>query len=102
MIYIGIHGCVLALDRATGEEIWRTKLRGDFVNVVLQDGALYAASGGEMFCLDPSSGHIRWNNRLKGLGLGLITIATVDDQQSIVLHQKRQQDEAAAATSAAT
>ena len=26
----------------------------------------------ELFCLDPSSGHIVWYNKLKGLGLGIV------------------------------
>jgi outer membrane protein assembly factor BamB len=35
-IYIGIRGTVVALDRASGAEIWRADLKGsDFVNVVL-------------------------------------------------------------------
>ena len=95
MVFIGIHGTVVALDRATGEEVWRTSLKGDFVNVVLQDGDLYAAASGELFCLDPSTGHIRWQNELKGLGRGLVTIATTGSQQTLVMRKKQQQDEAA-------
>ena len=45
LIYIGIAGTVVALDRATGAEVWRSDLKGnDFVNVALQDGDLYALS----------------------------------------------------------
>lgn len=76
LIYVGIKGTVLALDRATGEEVWRTELRGsDFVNVVLDGGALLASARGEIFCLDPASGQIRWNNPLRGLGWGLAAFA---------------------------
>src|ERR1022692_3994256 len=100
MVFIGIHGTVVALDRATGEEVWRTSLKGDFVNVVLQDGDLYAAASGELFCLDPSTGHIRWQNELKGLGRGRVTIATTGSQQTLVMRKKQQQDEAAAAAAA--
>ena len=53
-VYIGIRGDVLALDPATGTEIWRTSVKGaSFVNVALVDDKLYAATGGEMFALDP-------------------------------------------------
>jgi outer membrane protein assembly factor BamB len=97
MVFIGIKGTVIALDRATGEEVWRTALKGDFVNVVLQDGDLYATASGELFCLDPASGGIRWHNGLKGLGRGLVTIATSGNQQALVMREKQQQDEAAAA-----
>ena len=62
-VSIGIKGTVVALDRATGQEVWRSNLRGsDFVNVVLQDADLYATAGGELFCLDPTTGRIKWHN----------------------------------------
>jgi hypothetical protein len=36
LIYIGIAGTVVALDRATRTEVWRSDLKGnDFVNVAL-------------------------------------------------------------------
>ena len=102
-IFIGIAGNILALDRSTGREVWRTVLKGrDFVNVVVQDGDLYATAKGELFCLDSATGKIRWQNPLQGLGRGLITIATSGGQQAIVMHEKKQRDEAAAATPAAT
>ena len=66
-IFIGIKGTVAAIDRATGQEVWRTELKGgDFVNAVVQDGDLYAATHGELFCLDVATGRIRWHNQLKG------------------------------------
>ena len=40
MVFIGIKGTVLALDRATGQEVWRSKLKGaSFVNVILDGGS---------------------------------------------------------------
>ena len=101
-LFIGIAGSVLALDRATGQEIWRTKLRStDFVNVVLEDGALYAAARGEMYCLDPATSEIRWKNPLTGLGWGLVTIASAPDSLAVVMREKkRREDESAAATAA--
>jgi outer membrane protein assembly factor BamB len=76
LIYVGIKGTALALDRATGEEVWRTELKGsDFVNLVLDGGDLLASARGEIFCLDPTSGEIRWNNPLRGLGWGLAAFA---------------------------
>ena len=100
LVFIGISGSVLALDRNTGAEVWRAKLKiGDFVNVVLLDGSLYATARGELFCLDPATGRLRWQNPLKGLGRGLITIATGGSGQTVVIREKkrRDEDEAAAA-----
>ena len=99
LIYIGIAGTVVALDRGTGVEVWRSELKGDFVNVAVQDGDLYATAKGELFCLDPATGKIRWQNPLKGLGRGLITIATPGSQQAVIMREKKQRDEAAQAAS---
>jgi outer membrane protein assembly factor BamB len=101
LVFIGIAGTVVALDRATGAEVWRTALKGtDFVNVALQDGDLYAAARGELFRLDPTTGNIRWQNPLKGLGRGLVTIATANGQQTVVMREKKKRDEAEAAAGA--
>jgi outer membrane protein assembly factor BamB len=103
LIVIGIAGTVVALDRSTGQELWRTSLEGgDFTNVVLQDGDLFATTKGELFCLDPATGSIRWQNPLKGLGRGLVTIASAGGQQTVLMREKRQRDEAAAAAAGST
>jgi outer membrane protein assembly factor BamB len=102
LIFIGISGTVIALDRGTGQEVWRTALKGgDFVNVVLLDDTLYATAKGELFCLDPATGNLRWQNQLKGLGRGLVTIAASGGQQAVAMRQKQQRDEAAAAAGGA-
>jgi outer membrane protein assembly factor BamB len=103
LLFIGIAGNVLALDRNTGAEVWRVNLKGgEFVNVALLDGALYATARGELFCLDPATGQVRWQNQLKGLGRGLVTIASSDGQQTVVMREKQQRDEAAAAAASAS
>ena len=100
LVFIGIKGSVIALDRNTGQQVWATHLKGsDFVNVVLQDGAVLASCYGEIFCLEPLTGEGKWHNPLKGFGTGLATIAT--DNVS-VLAAKRRGDEQAAATAATT
>jgi outer membrane protein assembly factor BamB len=99
-IFIGIKGSVVALDRATGERLWATHLKGsDFVNVVVQEGTVLASCYGEIFCLDAVTGDARWHNPLKGFGTGLATIAGDDCRGGIspALAAKRRQDEAAAA-----
>jgi outer membrane protein assembly factor BamB len=103
IVFVGIKGSVVALDRATGTQIWSTSLKGaDLVNVVLCDGELFAAARGEMFCLDPSTGHIRWHNPLKGYGYGLMTIAVQGGtgNQAAVIQKHQRQKEAAAAAAA--
>lgn len=102
-IYLGIKGAVIALNRSTGEEIWRTELKGsDFVNVILDGNQLYATTKGEIFCLDTATGEARWHNKLTGMGLGLISIATPSGSQVLSAQEKRQRDAAAAAAAAAS
>jgi outer membrane protein assembly factor BamB len=106
-IFIGIHGDVLALDRATGQQIWRTELKGsDFVNVTLDGDRVIAATKGEVFCLDAATGQLLWHNELPGSGWGLVTIATASGSSGATppLREKQRRDEAAstAATVAAT
>ncbi len=97
LVFIGIKGSVVALNRATGAQVWADRLKGsDFVNVVVADGKIYATTSGEVFCLDPLTGEGLWHNPLKGYGMGLATIASEDALRSnlvTVLAEKRRRDE---------
>ena len=104
-LFIGIRGYVMAVDRATGQDIWSTSLKGaDFVNVVLDGDGLYAASKGRLYRLDPATGRILWENELTGRGWGMVSIAQSADGNRGLMAEKRRQDEAnaAASTTAAT
>ena len=104
LVFIGIKGSVVALDRATGEQVWATHLKSfDFVNVLLEDGAVLASCCGEVFCLDPLTGNALWHNPLKGFGRGLATIATEHDPgtgNAPVLAENQRRDAAASAAAA--
>lgn len=101
LVFIGIRGTVIALDRSTGQQVWSTRLRGmDFVNVVLDGGAVLAMCAGEIFCLEALSGQLLWHNPLKGLGRGLATIVTEGnpaDSNSAIVAQRQRHEEAASA-----
>ena len=61
---------------------------------------IYATTKGEVFCLDPGTGQIRWHNPLKGMGTGLVSIAgpgIQGNQAALVQKHKRDQEMAAAA-----
>jgi len=104
LVFIGIKGSVVALDRATGQQVWATHLKGsDFVNVVVQNGAVLASCYGEIFCVDPLTGDALWHNPLKGFGTGLATIATENNPgigNAPVLAEKQRRDAAASAAAA--
>jgi outer membrane protein assembly factor BamB len=82
LVYVGIQHQVLAFDRKSGAAVWTTKLpakyksSGSFVLVVRDSAGLFATCAGELFALDPKSGELLWHEPLKGLGTGLVTVAT--------------------------
>lgn len=104
-IFIGIGSTVLALRVADGQEIWRQRLasfRGsDVTGVVLLGDRLYANCSGELYCLDPGTGHVHWKNALKGLGMGYIAIAGAQTTASDAAQQVLAQAQAANAAAAA-
>jgi outer membrane protein assembly factor BamB len=76
-LYVGIKGCVVALDCQTGDEVWRTDLRSaEFVSVLWDGAALFAANSGEVWRIDPATGATIWHNKMKGLGRGLVALAS--------------------------
>ena len=78
----------------------------DFVNVALDNNKLFAATRGELFCLDPQSGEVRWHNPLKGFGLGLVSIAGLGMATSawntLATDKKRQEKDAASSDASAS
>ena len=97
----GIKGQVVALDKSTGRELWRSKLKGsDFVNIIADGNLVFAATAGEVFCLDGTTGAILWNNPMKGLGHGLMSLLTAGGEggKALLAEESRR----AAARQAAT
>jgi outer membrane protein assembly factor BamB len=107
LIFLGINGVVFALDRTTGTEVWCVELKGsDFVNVVLDGDRVLATTKGEIYCIDPVTAQVIWQNDLPGMGTGIVSIATVNapSNPDFVLAQekhRRDQQTAAATTAAA-
>jgi outer membrane protein assembly factor BamB len=106
LVFIGIKGSVVALNRGTGQQVWATHLKGsDFVNVVVDNGTILASCYGEVFCLDALTGNGLWHNRLKGFGWGLATIATEETVRAgnaSALAEKRRRDQEAGSAAAAS
>ena len=102
LVIAGIRGTVLALDKSSGSEVWRTKLGGShFVNVVVDGDAIFAATRGRVYCLSYASGSLRWENELKGLGFGLVTLGGAGGQYAALAEKVFQEQRAAAAAAAA-
>jgi outer membrane protein assembly factor BamB len=105
LLFVGIKGSVVALNRSTGQQVWTTHLKGsDFVNVMVDNGRIVASCHGEVFCLDPVTGNGLWHNPLKGFGIGVATIATENtalNANALAIAEKRRRDEEASAAAAA-
>ena len=99
LIFVGIKGSVVGIERSSGATKWTTHLAGsDFVNVTMLDSDLFASCRGRLYRLDPASGDITWCNELPGMGLGLMTMATAS--QALPSAEKTRRDDAAAAAAA--
>src|SRR6516164_2850000 len=76
MLLVALNGRVTALKKDGGEIVWSTKLpgRANFVTLTGDGNKVYAASIGEIHCLDLISGKLLWSNGLKGHGWGLASV----------------------------
>jgi outer membrane protein assembly factor BamB len=106
LLFVGIKNAVVALDEKTGDEVWRTEVRPAGLVYVVWDGtSLYAASGGEVWRVNPESGAFIWHNELKGLGRGLMSLVSSrapgqqSNLQAIAAIQAAQRAAAASAAS---
>ena len=50
MVFLGVHGSVIAVDRATGQQFWSVHLKGSgFVSILVDEVRVLAATHGEIF-----------------------------------------------------
>ena len=74
LVFVGLNGYVLALDRDSGEIVWSNeKLKSGYVTLLLDGDRLVASTNGYIYCLDPLTGAVLWHNPLKGYGMGAPT-----------------------------
>jgi outer membrane protein assembly factor BamB len=99
LLFVGIRGRVVALDRYTGDEVWRVQFGSDYLTVFWDGEALFAATAGEIWRMDPDTGELLWHNKMRGLGQGLVSIASTQapgGNDSSVEHYRRLAQAAAA------
>jgi hypothetical protein len=79
LVFVGFNSRVVALDRDSGEMLWQWRSpKGTGYTTVLLDGdRLIASITGYTYCLNPLTGEQLWFNELKGLGVGVASIASV-------------------------
>jgi outer membrane protein assembly factor BamB len=105
LIYLGIRGSVVAMERQSGRRVWETKLKGGaFVTLLVDRDRVLAGTQGEFFCLDAATGNVLWYDPLKGYGLGLMSIATQNGSSNpaaAAAEQTSRADDGASAAAAA-
>ena len=101
LVFLGLRGSVVALDKNSGVRIWEVKLKGcSFVTLLVEGNRILAGAQGEIFCLDATTGKTLWHDALKGYGLGLMSIATHNQNSgttALAAQQVCQQEEASSA-----
>ena len=97
LVFVGLNGYAVALDRETGEIVWSNdQMKSGYVTLLLDGDRLIVSTNGYIFCLDPLTGQILWNNRMSGYGGGTpAALTSIRGQSSQTLVQQ-----AAAATAA--
>jgi outer membrane protein assembly factor BamB len=105
LVFAGFNRRVFALDRYTGEVVWKWKAPEGtgFVTVLLDGDRLMVSVNGYMYCLDPLYGQVVWSNPLKGFGVGVTSLTSVHGsvngaEAAAAAAQQQQQAAAAAAT----
>ena len=85
MVCVGAGGFAAALDKRNGNLLWKTKLKGSFVTLLVDGSRVFAQAGGWLYCLDAASGNVLWINELPGLGYGLASLAVQGNSNAPVI-----------------
>jgi outer membrane protein assembly factor BamB len=78
VLFVGFNRHAAAIDKRTGEIVWRWKSPSGtgFVSLMLDDDRLYAAVNGYVFCLDATTGQEIWRNPMRGFGYGVTSLVS--------------------------
>jgi len=86
MLLVGMGGRVTAIAKADGRQLWSTDLRIShgisFVTFLVDGPRLFAATHGQLHCLDLASGRILWTNKMQGFGYGVASLCLASGQSS--------------------
>ena len=99
LVFVGLNGYAVALDRDTGEIVWsNNELKSGYVTLLLDGDRLVVSTNGYLFCLDPLTGRVVWQNRMSGYGGGAPTsLVSARGQSSQTVVQQAAAEIAAAA-----
>lgn len=104
-IVLFLNGNVVRVDPLTGQPIWVTKqpkgIHARFATILIDGDMVLVGANGHIFALDIEDGRVLWLNELKGMGYGLVTVATGLPDSGGQVNQQGAASAAAAAAAAA-
>jgi outer membrane protein assembly factor BamB len=85
LVFVGLNGWVAALDRDSGEIVWKcNELKSGYTTLLLDGDRLLVSTNGYLYCPDPQTGRVVWSNALRGLGTGVAHLVSARGQSSPV------------------
>ncbi len=102
LVFAALNGNVVALDRYSGEIAWSWKSpkKSTYMTLLLDGDRLIVAGRGYLYCLDPLFGQLVWENPLKGKGMSIAALASVNGSSNSAQTQIAAAQAAAAAAAA--
>jgi outer membrane protein assembly factor BamB len=89
LIFVGLNGYAVALDRDSGEIAWSNDdMESGYVTLLLDGDRLIVSANGYMYCLDPLTGTTLWHNPLKGYGVAPAAVVSARGQSAHTLIQQ--------------
>ncbi|MCA9289730.1 MAG: PQQ-like beta-propeller repeat protein, partial [Phycisphaerales bacterium] len=78
LVFTGFNSRVIAVNRDTGdvEWTWRSPKGRGYVTMMLDGDRLIVSVNGYLYCLDPRTGEMIWQNPLDGFGLGIAALVS--------------------------
>ena len=79
LLFVGFNARVAALEADTGTLVWTWKapkpMMSSYITLLLRNETqLIVSANGYMYCLDPSSGRMLWQNEMVGHGVGVASL----------------------------
>jgi outer membrane protein assembly factor BamB len=107
LVFVGLNGYAVALDRDTGDIVWSNdQMHRGYVTLLLDGDRLIVSTNGYIYCLDPLTGRILWHNPLKGYGMGtptsLVSVRAPSDSAVVQQAAAAQMAEQSASNSGAS
>jgi outer membrane protein assembly factor BamB len=103
LLFVAFNSRVFAIDRLTGEIVWRWKASSGmgFVSILPDRETLFVSCSGYTWALDPRDGSELWHQKFAGEGSGIPVLATMRGLSDVAGAAAAEEQQRAAAAAAA-